>query len=209
MRLLRNRSNWISVLLSCLLLFRPSTVVAQTETVPTSIQVAVIAGEGAINGLNERTSNKPVIIEVQDQNQHPLTGAAVVFTLPTEGPSGEFSNGSKTLTVFTDGQGRAATTGLKVNGAAGKLLIHINASYKGQSARVVVTQFNMLTPLKKSRGGSGKTIAILILVGAAVAGGVIAGTQMGGHSSSGSSSTAATSTPIGITPGTGTVGPPH
>lgn len=207
MSLFREISNWICVLLSCLLLWDPARVAAQTEVVPSSIQLLVIEGEGAINRLGQRAAREP-IVEVQDQNKRPLAGAAIVFTLPTQGPSGEFSNGSKTLTVLTDEQGRASASGLRVNSLSGKLQIHVNASFKGQTARTMITQFNMAVPGAKSGHGSGKTIAILALIGAAVAGGVIAATQRGGNNSS-TGSTSGSSSSISITPGTGTVGAPR
>ncbi|HWC00661.1 MAG TPA: hypothetical protein VG672_28335 [Bryobacteraceae bacterium] len=205
MKLLKETSNWISMLLSCLLLWNPASAAVQAEGVPSSIQLLVIEGEGAINRLGERAAREP-IVEVQDDNRRPLAGVAVVFTLPTQGPSGEFSNGSQTLTVLTDEQGRAVATGLRLNRSSGKLPIRVNASYKGLTARAVITQFNMAVPGMRTGHSSGKLILILGLIGAAAAGGVIAATQRGGSSSGASQPS---STAIGITPGTGSVGAPR
>jgi hypothetical protein len=205
---LRYTPKWMSVALVGLLWLEPA-LAAQAETPPSSLELVVVQGEGALNSLGQRATQNP-IVEVRDQNQRPLSGAAVVFTLPTEGASGEFGKSAKTLTIMTDDHGRAEATGLRVNKIPGKLQIHVNASYKGQTARGMITQFNMATPGGKSTGGgSRKTLLILALVGAAVAGGVVAGTQHSGHSNSGSGgSTPAASTPIGIVVGTGSVGPP-
>jgi hypothetical protein len=206
MHRLRYTPKWMCVVLVCLLWLDPA-MAAQAEAQPTSLDLVVIQGEGALNGLGQRATQEPVV-EVRDQDKRPLPKAVVVFTLPTEGASGEFGNGSKTLTVVADDSGRAAATGLRVNKIAGKLQIHVNASYKGQTARTMITQFNMASPAGKAKsGGSGKLVIILALVGAAVAGGVIAGTQSGGHSST-STSPPPSGTPIGIVAGTGTVGPP-
>ncbi len=162
-------------------------------------------GEGAINNVGQRAVHDPSV-RIEDENQKPIPGAAVVFTLPTEGPSGEFSNGSKTLTVVTDDRGIAAAHGLKVNWVAGKLQIHINASYRGQTARTDITQFDMSVPGKTAKG-SNKKIWIVVAVVAAAAGGGAAAAFHGGSSSpaGGAASTPA----IVITPGSGTVGPPH
>ena len=59
----------------------------------------------AINNIRQRVSREPVV-QVEDENHKPVAGAVVVFTLPTEGATGEFGNGSKNLTVTTDAQGR-------------------------------------------------------------------------------------------------------
>ncbi len=203
----RSASKWMCVVLVCLLWLEPADA-AQAGTQPSGLEVLVVQGEGALNSLGQRATLSP-IVEVRDQNHHPLPGAVVSFTLPTEGASGEFGKNSKTLTVVTDDHGRAEAASLRVNRIAGKLQIHVSASYRGRTARAMITQFNMAGPSGKAKsGGSGKTVVILALVGAAVAGGIVAGTQRGGHSSSGTAAPPAASTPIGIVVGTGTVGPP-
>ena len=208
MHRLRYTPKSMCVVLVCLLWLNPANA-AQADAPPSSIELAVVQGEGALNGLGQRATQEP-IVEVRDQNKRPLTGAVVVFTLPTQGASGEFGKSSKTLTVLTDDGGRAVATGLRVNKIPGKLEIHVNASYKGQTTRLMITQFNMAGPGGKAKGGggSGKIVLILALVGAAAAGGVVAGTRRNGNSSSTGTPPPATNTPIGIAAGTGTVGPP-
>ena len=198
-----------SIVLCYLLLFQLVVPLrsAQNDQPPLPIHITVVEGEGAINDVRQRSTREP-LVRVEDQNNRPVTGAAVVFTLPTEGPSGEFRGGAKNLTVMTDDQGLAPARGLKPNEIPGKLQIHVNASYRGQTARIIITQFNMTVPGAAKSGGSGKIVAILLIVGAAAAGGAVLGLRQSGHSSSTGSSPAAP-TPITITPGTGTIGPPH
>ena len=205
MRHLKYTPKWMCVVLAGTLWFHPASA-SQEAPQPGSLEIVVVRGEGAINSLNQRMANEPVV-EVRDENKRPLTGAVVVFTLPTQGASGEFGNSSKTLTVMTDDSGRATASGLKINQIPGKLQIHVNASYKGQTARNMITQFDMAVPSGKARSGSGKLLIVLVLVGAAAAGGIVAGTQKGGHSSAATPVPAANA-PIGITVGSGTVGPP-
>ena len=88
MHCLRYTPKWMWVVLVCLLWLNPA-IAAQADTPPTSIELTVVQGEGALNGLGQRATQEPVV-EVRDQNKRPLSGAAVVFTLPTQGPSGEF-----------------------------------------------------------------------------------------------------------------------
>jgi hypothetical protein len=177
------------------------------QTVPTQLNIVVVEGEGATNNVRQRVARDPMI-RVEDENHKPLAGAAVVFALPTEGATGEFGNGSKTLTIMTDTQGRAVAQGMKLNGMNGKVPIHINVSYRGLTARSVITQFSVLPPgakpSKTSGGGHGVLIGVLIAVGAAAAGG---GAYFALHQSKETSTTSTSTgpTPIGITAGAGTI----
>ena len=188
--------------LSFLITFPP----LHAQTLPTELNIVVVEGEGAINNVRQRTAREPVV-RIEDENHKPIVGAAVVFTLPTEGPTGFFSNGGKNLTILTDREGTATAQGLRLNQTAGKMPIHVNASYRGLTARTSITQYSVLPPGAKasSGGGHGALIAVLVVLGAAAAGG---GAYLATHKSSSSSTvgiTPPTITPIGITPGTGTI----
>lgn len=217
MRILLNKWTHLCPLGLCFLLgFHAVPAVLRAQTLPTEINLVVIEGEGAINNLHQRAARDP-IVQVEDENHRPVAGAAVTFTLPTSGTSGEFSNGSKTLTIISDSSGQAVAKGLKTNQVGGKLQIYVTASYRGLRARTLINQFNGSpgssgegAKAAHSGGGGGKIVAILAIVGAAAAGGVIAATHKSGGSSSGSGSPAPTiPTPIGITPGSGTISAPH
>ena len=177
------------------------------QTLPTELNIVVVEGEGAINNVRQRAARDPVV-RVEDENHKPIAGAAVVFTLPTEGATGEFSNGSKSVTMITDSQGLATAQSLRLNQIAGKMPIHVNASYRGLTARTSITQFSELPPGAKASaggGGHGALIAILVVLGAAAAGG---GAYFATHKSTSSASVGTptpTVVPIGITPGTGTI----
>jgi hypothetical protein len=175
---------------------------------PAEINIVVVNGEGAINNVGQRSTRDPAI-RVEDESHKAVVGAAVVFSLPTDGASGEFGNGSKTLIVTTDPRGQATATNLKVNQVPGKLQIHVSASYKGRTARTNITQFSMSVPGKRSGGsGSGKTLLILLAVaGAAAAGGVLATSGKGSNPAS--TTPTPTLTPISITPGPGAIGGPR
>ncbi len=128
----------------------------------------------------------------------------MVFLLPDQGASGVFANGSHTLTVMTDAQGRAVARGLRPNTVQGKLQIHVTASHEGQTASATISQTNAVSAATGAAAGgvSAKLITILVIAGAAVAGGVVAATR-------GGSSTTTTTPPTTIAAGTGTVGAPH
>ncbi len=196
-----------SIVPLCLVLLTlplPASLSAQPAAPAETLKVVVIEGEGGINNIRQHTSQL-ITVRVEDENRHPLPGAVVVFALPTDGPSGAFQNGAKTLTVTTNEQGLASVRGLKPNTVSGELTVHVNASSEGRTGRATITQFNMTVPTAK--GGSGKLAVILALVGAAAAGGAYAGLHKSGSSSAATQPGAAV--PISITPGTGTVGPPQ
>jgi hypothetical protein len=177
---------------------------------PREMNLIVVEGEGQSMNIGERAP-KPPLVRMEDENHHPIVGAAVTFTLPTEGATGDFGSGSKTITVVTDNQGNASAKGLKVNQVPGKLPIYINASYRGLTAKATITEYVTAPPGAKTGGGGGghgKIIAILAIVGAAAAGGAYYATHSGGSSAS-VPPPVPPPTPIGITPGTGTIGGAH
>jgi len=174
------------------------------QTMPTEINIVVLEGEGATNNVRQRAARDPVV-RVEDENHKPIAGVAVVFTLPTEGATGEFANGAKSLTIMTDNQGQATAQSLKMNPVAGKVPIHVNASYRGLTARTSITQFSVLPPGAKassSSGGHGGLITVLVVLGAAAAGG---GAYFATRSSGSAVNPPPTVAPIGITAGTGTI----
>jgi hypothetical protein len=202
-----------SLLLIPLLIFNlfASSAVAQTAA---NISVVVVAGEGAINNVSERV-NREVIVLVEDQNHKPVTGAAVSFFLPNEGPGGTFPNGTNSLTTTTNEQGRASARGIQFNNQAGPMPIRVSASYAGRTASIIINQSNVLTGASSAGrgigggagGGMSRTTKILI-IGAIIGAGVAAGVVVGSRGSSSSPTTPAGPT-ITITPGVPQVGGPQ
>lgn len=164
------------------------------------MNIVALEGEGAINHVRKRTPRN-IVVQVRDGNRNPIAGASVNFTLPAQGPSGEFFNGARTLTATTDQEGRATARAFRPNSAAGKIEIRVDATHAQETATLIVTQFNMT--VTGSRGGSGKWIALLAVLGGGAAGGVYAATRKS------ESAAPAAAAPITITPGTGTVGAPR
>ena len=173
---------------------------------PPVLNIVIVEGEGAINNVKQRVNRDP-IVQVEDENHRPIAGAAVVFFLPDQGPSGSFVNGSRTLTVTTDAQGRAVATGIRPNNTNGPFQIRVTASFQGATAAAVINQTNAGGSAggASSAGGGGlstgaKIAIILLIAGGAAAGGIVAATRGGGSSSS-----ASVPPPIVITAGTPTV----
>lgn len=167
------------------------------------LNIVIVEGEGAVENIRQRVSREP-IVQVEDENHKPIAGAAVTFLLPNQGASGVFPNGSRSLTVLTDSQGRAVARGIRTNGVSGKMQIHVTASYQGKVATAVISQTSIAVA---GAAISAKLLLILLLAGAGVAGGVVAATHGGGGGNNNGS--IGTSTPTVITPGTPTVGGPQ
>jgi len=182
---------------------------ALAQTLPTAINIVVVQGEGATGPVRQQPKTLPAV-RIVDEKQAPVSGAAVVFTLPTEGATGEFSNGSKTLMMVTDAQGIASAKGLRFNQIPGKVPINVSASYKGLTARADIMQVSEAPAGYKpssSGGHTGRIVAILAVLAAGGAGAAIYATHKNG--STPTTPTVPTVQPIGITPGTGTLAPPH
>jgi hypothetical protein len=196
----------ISIGLACLIATQaaPPAAGAQAEGAP-GLQIVILDGEGAINNIRQRTAREP-IVQVQDENHRPVAGAVVVFSLPERGAGGAFANGSTTMTVTTDAQGRAVATGLRPNSVQGNFQIHVSASNQGRTATAVINQTNSLSAAAAAGGISAKTLAIILAVGGGAAvGGIVAATR-GGRSAP----TAAPGPPATtITAGTPTVSAPR
>jgi hypothetical protein len=174
------------------------------ESPPTAagkIQIVIIEGEGAINNVRQRVAREP-IVQVEDENRRPVAGAAVTFLLPNQGASASFANGSQSLTITTDAQGRAVARGLRPNNVNGQYEIRVNASSEGRTASTTIHQTNALAAAVAAGGLSAKLIAILAIAGGAAAAGAIIATR-GGNGGGGGA------TPTVIVPGSPTVGGPQ
>jgi hypothetical protein len=193
----------MAVWLSC---WQPALLEASQQTGALSqLTVTIVEGQGAINNVRSRASAEMVVL-VEDEKQQPVPGASVAFTLPSQGPSGAFVNGEKTLVITTDSLGKAVARGLTPTKTEGKMEIRVTASHQGKTASATITQFNMAVQNQKN-GGNGKWIAILVAAGAAGATGAVLATR--GGSSPGPSPTPTPPPVITISPGSGSVGAPQ
>jgi hypothetical protein len=172
---------------------------ASAQSVPAHITLLVMEGDGETIGLRQRVAHDPVV-KVEDDDHRPVAGASVVFALPVSGASGEFINGSKTLTVVTGPEGLAVARGLKTNDTPGKLQLYATASFHGLRARTLINLFveapagaKTKTPELRTSKSGGKWKWVVL--GVAAAGATGAGLYYGTHSNGAPS-------PISISAGT-------
>jgi hypothetical protein len=95
----------------------------------------------AINGsssLSAQVSGAfgPLQVTVRDSSGNPILGVPVTFSAPSFGPSGTFSNGASSITVFTNNSG-VATASLTANAYSG--VYRVTAAYQSLSAAYSLT----------------------------------------------------------------------
>jgi fibronectin-binding autotransporter adhesin len=178
-----------------LLCIAPAIVSAQSG----SLRIVVVAGEDAVNIIQQKTAVAPVV-EVRDRNNLPVSGVAVTFSVGGQGAS---FGGLSTLTVTTNAAGQAAAVGLTPT-AAGAIQINATALVQGQALTATITQTNVLTAAQAAAaagatggtsgasgsaggaagsagGGGGLSATTIGILGAAVGGGALAATQLAGN----------------------------
>jgi hypothetical protein len=183
------------------------------------LTVTVVSGEGVINTIGQGSS-RPIVIRVQDAKGVPVEDAVVTFFLPSDGPGGTFSNGTRNVSTTTDNLGRASAAGFTPNTVTGDLEIKVTVALHGIVAHAIVHQTNSsavqaapgdvpargATPSGAAKKKSPNTmLLVLVGVGAAAAVGV-AVAMKGGSSPSNNSTPEATVTTVGISIGTGSLG---
>jgi len=149
-----------------------------------ALKIVVLDGEGAVNIIQQKTATAPVI-EVRDQNDLPVAGAAVRFGIR----SGRAAfGGARTLSVTTDAAGRAVATGFAPTGS-GALQITATATFQGQAAAVTIAQTTVTTVAQAAAvsgagatagagGGGGLSATTIGVIAGAVAGGAIVTKQL-------------------------------
>ncbi|MBX5496537.1 MAG: carboxypeptidase regulatory-like domain-containing protein [Bryobacteraceae bacterium] len=107
---------------------------------PAILQIRVIEGEGAVH-IAGSSSSRVLLVQITDETGRPVSGAAVSFRLPEDGPTGSLSSGLKTEITISGADGRAALQGVRWNQAVGQTQIRVTAA-KGQArAGILVSQY--------------------------------------------------------------------
>jgi len=172
-----------------------ASLAAQSEV---GLRLQIVQGEGSRNIIGQ-TAAVPIAVRVTDRNDQPIAGAAVIFTAPDSGASGDF-DGEVTFRAMTDEKGTATLKNYRPNRVEGRYPILVQAEYMGELATGIMVQNNVV--VKKSHG---KMIAIVAAAGAVGAAALAAKGGGGSSSPSGSPSSPLPS----ITFGTATVGGPR
>ena len=174
-----------------------------------ALKISVVQGQNEKNNIKLKLAVIP-IVEVRDERDRLVSGVRVAFVLPNFGASGKFTDGTASMLVWTDSQGRAAASGLVPNTNEGKFNIRVTATYAGKEGSTTILMENTATdgpqkaPAALDAKKSNKMLWIILAAGgAAAAGGAVA--LMGGNKST----APAPPTPTSITLGAVTVGGPR
>jgi len=152
---------------------------AQVPAPSGALKVIVIAGEDAVNIIQQKTAVTP-IVEIRDRNNLPVAGAVVTFTI--QGGTGGAFGGASALTVTTNAAGQAAAAGFSPL-TAGAVQINVQAAFQGQVAAATIVQTNVLTAAEAAAaaaGGTGSTSSGAGAGGATGGGGGLSGTAIAG-----------------------------
>ena len=152
-------------------------------------------------GMPTRMANAPVV-EIRDENDRPVEGAAVEFRLPVTGAGATFEGGQTVQKTVTDYRGQAGVRGYAINDQPGRFVIEITALYQGRTGRFAMTQVNSADQLPPELGGPAKRSSAWkwILLGVAAGAGAGAGIYFATRSNPG---------PISVGTGPVTIGGPR
>ena len=204
----------VALLVVSLLLLEPAAPLQAQSTPdnapPSSLQIVILDGEGALNNIQERTAREP-IVQVQDEKHRPLAGALVLFAIHggAGGAGAAFEGGASTLSVLTDANGLARAAGLLANNLQGSWQIQVTASMGNLTTTTVIHESNVVPSPQSQLNNAAKTkpsihwpfskpVTLTIVGGLVVAGAVIYYVVADLNNNSGTQ----------VTTGTGTVGAP-
>ena len=143
-----------------------------------TLNITILEGNSAVNSIPLLRS-VPVIVEVRDSNDFPVEDAAVTFTLPAQGPGGNFVPGGKTFTTRSDARGQAIAQRITPAGA-GKFQSRVSVTAGDRTGEILVSQSNSAggyagaalppTPWYKKKlvwvaaGGAVATVVLIVLL---------------------------------------------
>ena len=93
-------------------------------------------------------SQQALTVAVTDAQGVPVSSAAVLFRLPSEGATGVFSDGSRVTVLYTDNDGRATVKGINWAATPGTAAIRVTVSKGTAHAGLLVDQ--IVSPSKSS-----------------------------------------------------------
>lgn len=190
-------------------LLRPAAIYGQAPPTasPGGLKLIVVRGQNEKNNIKLKLAVVPVV-EVRDERDRVVPGVRLAFVLPNFGASGTFSDGTASMLVWTDSDGRATASGLVPNNTEGKFNIRVTATYSGKEGSTTILMENTATegPRLETKKKSNKLVYII-----AGAGGAAAAAIFAANSSSNKSSAPAPvpPAPTSVTLGAVTVGGPR
>src|SRR6185437_1892575 len=91
--------------------------------------------EGADSG---RATTQPLTVAITDGRGSPVPNATVLFRLPSDAPTGIFSDGSRVAVLYTDMEGHAAVKNIQWGASSGTAVIRVTASKGAAHAGLLI-----------------------------------------------------------------------
>lgn len=172
-----------------------------TAPIAPTLKIVILEGEDVSNNIKQRTAREP-IVQVEDENHKPVAGAAVLFSIDSQGgqAGASFLNGASTFSGYTDANGQIHAQGFHPNSHVGQFHINVTASKGPLSTRAQISQTNVAAAATAA-GITGFVASHILLVSIGAAAIVATGVSVGLVETQGNGTT--------ITTGTGTVGAPQ
>ena len=145
----------------------------------------MVEGDGAVHAPGSRAA-RSLVVRVIDETGKPVSGAAVSFHLPEDGPGGVFAGGLRTEVASTGSGGVVSVRGLRLNSIPGAFQIRIFASKEQARAGTISNQYvadARSGVAAQARSGVRKWIAVAALLGGGVAAGILTAGRAGGAAS--------------------------
>ncbi len=141
------------IAVSALLLGVSAVTIAQQPARPQGLRILVLAGEDAVNIVQQQTATAP-LVEVRDRNNLPVSGAVVTFNIAGRTAAPATFGGAQTVTITTNVLGRAAASSLQPL-TSGAYQIQVSAVFQGQTVAATIAQTNVMTAAEAAAiGGS-------------------------------------------------------
>src|SRR5690242_11099892 len=87
-----------------------------------------------------RAATQPITVAVTDGRGLPVANATVLFRLPSDAPTGLFSDGSRVAVIYTDMQGQAAVKNIKWAASSGTAVIRVTATKGSAHAGLLIEE---------------------------------------------------------------------
>lgn len=167
------------VTLASLLLLWTQLSFAQAD-VSSKYKLNIVRGSNLVNSVKKRVATEP-IVEIRDENDRPVAGVAVTFTLPGVGPSGTFAGtNSQVATVITSANGQATAPSFTANTLTGSFDMRVSAAVQGQRLSAVIPMSN--AAVAAAGISTGLLVGIIGGLAAGAAVGAVIATRNGGSS---------------------------
>jgi protocatechuate 3,4-dioxygenase beta subunit len=113
-------------------------VFSLTNQAGVAATITALSGGGQ-NASSNTTFAQPLVAQVKDSGNNPVSGVVVTFTAPTSGASGTFAGGSKVYTGTTDSKGRITTATFTANAMTGSYSVSASVSGVGTPTNFALT----------------------------------------------------------------------